>query len=70
MDFLLRCEVLPEPHNGRVAELILQLVIVVAPASYVTILLPVNIRHVRFSFFSTYAMLILVVGRPSQKDIV
>ena len=67
---LLRCEVLPEPHDGRVAKLILQLVIVMVPASYVTILLPVNIRHVRFSFFSTDVMPVLVVGRPSQEDIV
>ena len=50
MDFLLRCEFLPQPHNGRVAKLILQLVIVVAPASYVTILLPVILDMSGFHF--------------------
>ena len=47
----LRREVLPEPHDGRVAELILQLIVVMAPASNVSILLPVNIRPVRLKFF-------------------
>ena len=47
----LRREVLPEPHDGRVAELILQLIVVMAPASNVSILLPVNIRPFRLKFF-------------------
>ena len=67
MMILLRCEVLPKPHNGRVAELILQLVIVVAPASYVTILFPVIIRHVRFSFSQQTRCKYLWWGGPVKR---
>ena len=49
----LYCEVFPQPHDGRLTELVLQLVIVVAPPSNVSILLSENV-DADYHTISTY----------------
>ena len=51
----LYCEVFPQPHDGRLTELVLQLVIVVAPPSNVSILLSENV-DADYHTMSTYLL--------------